>query len=69
MSRLYNLTDEQFALLEPLLQEHRDPRGRKPNISDRHTIEGILYVFREGCRWHEGSHSAQAEPQTGIAIR
>ena len=51
MSRLYNLTDEQFALLEPLLQEHRDPRGRKPQISDRHAIEGILYVLREGCRW------------------
>ena len=51
MNPLYSLTDEQYALIEPILQEERDPRGRKPKISDRHALEGIFYILREGCRW------------------
>ena len=51
MDKLYSLTDEQFALIEPILQEEKDTRGRKPKISDRHTLEGVLYILREGCRW------------------
>ena len=51
MKNLYSLTDKQFALIEPILQEERDPRGRKPKISDRHALEGALYILREGCRW------------------
>ncbi|MDL2284586.1 transposase [Oxalobacter sp. OttesenSCG-928-P03] len=50
---LYILTDEQYALVEPILMEERDPRGRKPKISDRHALEGILYVLRMGCRWRQ----------------
>jgi putative transposase len=51
MEKLYSLTDEQFALIEPILREERDARGRKPKTSDRHALEGILYILREGCRW------------------
>jgi len=51
MKNLYSLTDKQFAFIEPLLQEMRDPRGRKPSITDRHALEGIFYILREGCRW------------------
>jgi len=51
MEKLYSLTDKQFALIEPILQEERDARGRKPKISDRHALEGALYILREGCRW------------------
>ena len=51
MDKLYSLTDEQFALIEPVLQDERDARGRKPKISDRHALEGALYILREGCRW------------------
>jgi len=51
MDKLYTLSDKQFKLIEPLLQEERDRRGRKPKISDRHALEGILYILREGCRW------------------
>ena len=45
------LTDEQFALVEPILKEERDPRGRKPTISDRQVLEALFYILREGCRW------------------
>lgn len=51
MDKLYSLTDKQFALIEPILQEERDARGRKPKVSDRHALEGALYILREGCRW------------------
>lgn len=51
MDKLYSLTDKQFALIEPILHEERDPRGRKPKVSDRHALEGALYILREGCRW------------------
>ena len=50
MEKYYSLTDRQFALIEPILQEERDKRGRKPTISDRHALEAVLYIFREGCR-------------------
>ena len=51
MEKLYSLTDRQFGLIEPILQNERDARGRKPKISDRHALEGALYILREGCRW------------------
>jgi putative transposase len=51
MKKLYSLTDRQFALIGPILREEKDTRGRKPKISDRHALEGVLYILREGCRW------------------
>ena len=51
MEKLYSLSEAQFALIEPILKEYRDNRGRKPAISDRHALEGIFYILREGCRW------------------
>lgn len=51
MEKLYSLTDKQFALIESILQEEKDARGRKPKITDRHALEGALYILREGCRW------------------
>ena len=51
MERLYSLTDKQFVLIAPILQEEKDARGRKPSISDRQALEGALYVLREGCGW------------------
>jgi len=51
MEKYYSLKERQFALIEPLIKEERDPRGRKPTISDRHALEGALYILREGCRW------------------
>lgn len=46
-----DLTDAQWALIQPLLPtpEHR---GR-PRADDRRTLNGILYVLRTGCRWRD----------------
>lgn len=46
-----DLTDEQWALVAPLLERpgHRGPRPREP----RQTLNGILYVLRTGCQWRQ----------------
>lgn len=51
MEEFYSLTDRQFALIEPILRDEQDARGRKPKISDRQALEGALYVLRRGCGW------------------
>ncbi len=51
MEKYQTLTDEQFALIEPILKEERDPRRRKPAIEDRRALNALFYVLREGCRW------------------
>lgn len=45
------LTDAQWAEIEPLLPAPA-ATGR-PRAQDRRTLEGILYVLRNGCRWHD----------------
>ena len=46
------LTDEQWALLAPLLTppEKTTKRGR-PRRDDRTLLEGILWVLRTGAQW------------------
>jgi transposase len=44
-----DLTDEQWTMRAPLLPP-RKPRGR-PQVGDRRTINGILWVLRTGARW------------------
>jgi transposase len=50
MARLFWLSDEAWALIEPRL-----PRGRpgKPRVDDRRVISGILHVLKVGCRWRD----------------
>ena len=48
MARLFRLSDEAWALLDPHM-----PRGRpgKPRVDDRHAVSGTLHVLTTGCRW------------------
>lgn len=50
MARLFWLSDEAWAVLEPHL-----PRGLpgKPRVDDRRVISGILHVLKVGCRWRD----------------
>jgi transposase len=41
-----DLTDEEYALIEPFL-----PPGR--NVSRRSLVNGILYVLTTGCQWRQ----------------
>jgi transposase/heme-degrading monooxygenase HmoA len=45
------LSDAQWERIQPLLPPH-NKEGR-PRADDRRTLDGILYVLRTGCRWHD----------------
>lgn len=47
----WRLTDQQWERVRGLLPPPK-PEGR-PRADDRRTLEGILYVLRTGCRWHD----------------
>jgi transposase len=46
-----DLTDAQWAILQPLLSA-RNRTGR-PRADDRRTLNAILYVLRTGCAWRD----------------
>jgi putative transposase len=46
-----SLTDLEWEVLEPLLLEVRDHRGRKPIRPVRDTLDAIFFVARTGCQW------------------
>ena len=47
------LTDELWALVEPLLPRERRPskRGGRPRVPQRTAFTGILFVLRTGTPW------------------
>ena len=51
MSRRYELTDQQFALLEDLLPRNGE-RGGQLN-DHRTTLDGIFWILRTGAQWRE----------------
>jgi len=48
----YDLTDEQWHRLRPLLPPQWPPTGR-PAHDHRTVINGILFVLRSGCAWRD----------------
>lgn len=44
-----DVTDEQWARIEPLIPVHRGGRPRRIDVRD--VLDGILYLLRTGCRW------------------
>jgi len=51
MKRNRDLTDEQWALIQPVLPPPKK-RGR-PRADDRQVLHGILYVLRTGIPWND----------------
>jgi transposase len=54
MGKREELTDEQWAILEPLIPKPRrrsDGRGRPAVHSDRAVMNGVLWVLRTGAAW------------------
>lgn len=50
MSTRFDLTDEEWALIAPLLP--RGLRGAR-RVDDRRVLNGIFYVLRTGCPWRD----------------
>jgi transposase/heme-degrading monooxygenase HmoA len=47
------LTDPQWEAVRDLLPAGRSGGRGRPRADDRRTLDGILYVLRNGCRWHD----------------
>ena len=48
MRHLFWLSDEQWAVIEPLLPRNK---GGARRVDDRRVISGIIHVLKVGCRW------------------
>ena len=48
MSKLFWLSDTQWAAIEPYLPKNQ-PGARR--VDDRRVISGIIHVLKIGCRW------------------
>jgi len=46
-----DLSDEEWAIIEPLLKTKHWNRGPKPIYSKRSMLNAIFYVCRTGCGW------------------
>ena len=47
-----DLTDEQWALIEPLILLGKTARGGRPRmVCMREVVNTILYLNRTGCQW------------------
>ncbi|MCS6773775.1 MAG: transposase, partial [Thermoflexales bacterium] len=55
-----DLTDTQWAFIEPHLPRRASPRGRKRIHSPRQILNAILYVLRTGCSWRMLPHDFPA---------
>jgi putative transposase len=44
-----DVTDEQWALVEPLIPVYPGGRPRKTNLRD--VLDAIFYLLRTGCQW------------------
>ena len=52
-----DLTDEQWAILEPLIPPARQNRGGRPrDVNLREVVNTILYLNRSGCQWNMLPH-------------
>jgi putative transposase len=50
----YHVSDELWAVLEPLLPVHENRHrfgGGRPRVPDRRCADAIFYVLRTGCQW------------------
>ncbi|MFP4058031.1 MAG: IS5 family transposase, partial [Candidatus Brocadiia bacterium] len=53
MTGRYDLTDEQYALIEPLLPPERAGRPGRPYRPHRHVLNGIVWSLRTGAPWRD----------------
>ena len=48
------LTDEQWLRIERDLPKSKpSPKGGRPRVDDRESLEGILWLLRTGARWQD----------------
>jgi putative transposase len=57
LETIWELPDELWATIEPILLEDAPPppkaRGGRPRIDWRRAIDGIIFRLRSGCQWNQ----------------
>lgn len=53
MTGRYDLTEEQYALIEPLLPPERTGKPGCPYRSHRQVLNGMVWVLRTGAPWRD----------------
>ncbi len=53
MARRYELTDQQFALIEDVLSQPKTTRRGRPRRDDRLMLNGIFWVLCSGAPWRD----------------
>jgi transposase len=51
--RRYELTDEEWAILDPLLPPERSGKAGNPYRSHRMVLNGIFWILRSGAPWRD----------------
>lgn len=51
-----DITDKEWALIEPALQRDKSGGGRKPKYENREVVNAIFYLIRSGCSWRHLPH-------------
>jgi putative transposase len=63
----FRISDELWAVLQPLLPVHVNPHplgGGRPRVPDRTCADGIFYVLRTGCQWKALAQTDLCAPST-----
>lgn len=51
-----DLTDKEWLLIKPLIEQKSSAAGRKPIHSKRELLNAIFYLLRTGCSWRHLPH-------------
>jgi putative transposase len=63
----FRISDELWAVLQPLLPVHVDThrlKGGRPRVPDRSCADSIFYVLRTGCHWKGLAQTELCAPST-----
>jgi transposase len=62
---VWQVRDELWEVVEPLLPEHRrDPRGGRPRVDDRVCFGAIMFVLFTGIAWRHLPRELGCSPAT-----
>ena len=51
-----DLSDEEWNLIQPILEEVKKIKGRPPVHDRREILNALFYVLRTGCQWRHLPH-------------
>lgn len=51
-----DITDKEWALIEPALKRDKSLGGRNPKYDNREVVNAIFYLIRSGCSWRHLPH-------------